>query len=101
MATQKRTAAAPKPSKSSAKRTVKATKPATVARKRSAKASKREGFLDTVVEGAKELPAQVAHGVGQVVEKAGEKTGAAVGEVANKVGLGSDKKPATGRAKRK
>jgi hypothetical protein len=108
MATQKRTAAAPKLSKSSAKRTVKATKPATAARKRSAKTPKREGFLDTVVEGAKELPAQVAHGVGQVVEKAGEiasvaaeKTGAAVGEVVNKVGLGSDKKPATGRAKRK
>src|SRR5690349_14567367 len=108
MATQKHTAAAPKSSKPSTKRTVKATKPATAARKRSVKSPKHEGVLDTVVEGAKELPAQMAHGVGQIVEKAGEiasgaaeKTGAAVGEVAHKVGLGSNKTPATGRAKRK
>jgi hypothetical protein len=107
MPAQKRTAASSKPSKPTAKRQAKSPKPA-AARKRPPQAPKHEGLLDSLVEGAKEVPGQVAHGVGQLFEKAGEvvgaaaeKTGALVGEVAEKVGLGDSKQPATRRSVRK
>jgi hypothetical protein len=67
--------------------------------KTTAKAVKQpEGVLDTVIETAKDLPAQVGLGISSVVEKvsdvasaAASATGDVVSGVAHKVGLGNKK----------
>ena len=90
------------------KRTTKATKPAASTRKRSAtQSTQREGFLDAVVDSAKDAPSYVAHQAGQVAGKVAElasaaakKTGTIVSDVADTVGLGSSKKTAAQRKRK-
>jgi hypothetical protein len=108
MPAQKSTAKASKSSASTHKQHAKATKQSAAVHKRTATAPKQpEGFFDTVVERAQEVPGHVGHALGQVVEKATEIAGAAaektttiVGQVGNKVGFGTSKKSTSTQRKR-
>ena len=109
MTVHKTTAKSPKQSAPVRKKTTKSSKQSAPAQKKTAKSSKHtEGFLDTMMEGAKEVPGYVGHGVGQGVEKvtelagvAAEKAGAFVAHAAHRVGLGKTKKSTSKRSRGK